>query len=155
MAKIHCGVSASYHQSPNLLHPIRGKEKRREHNWWLWMSNGYPMALSPSLGPADRILRIDLNFSICINYSSLQIQNASLTYQKRLIGKRVLSTNLLNSLSQVHAAEACHIGHQESFWPVCHSERSVPRTRNHIELEKHISWKGMICVYTNFKIWSS
>lgn len=38
-----------------------------------------------------------------------------LIYQKKLIDKQVLSTNLMNNLSQAHEAEVCQSEHQELF----------------------------------------
>lgn len=56
--------------------------------------------------------------SITLSY---KLEMYQLTYQKKLIGKQVLSTNSVNNLSQVHEVEACQSEHQEFFWPVDHS----------------------------------
>jgi hypothetical protein len=52
------------------------------------------------------------------------MENVSLKYHKKLIGKLVLSTNLMSNLFQVHEAEACQIEHQEFFLTVNHNGKT-------------------------------
>lgn len=58
-----------------------------------------------------------------------------LIYQKKLIDKQVLSTNLMNNLSQAHEAEVCQSEHQELFLTVRNSGMGDHPNASHAKVE--------------------